>query len=403
MKIVSKVLLAHPGTQYSYHLAEQLHRLGLLYRFQTCFTIPRDGILNSLYKLMPAGSRQKFTTRIINLPADKVRSNPMLELKSFLALKRGESPESVFYRRNKAFQEGITDEDIMNSDIVIGFDTSSWTLAERCKKLNRCFILDVSIGHPVSKEKVYRNLFALYPEWKEQIQPKNDLLIVLENKEIELADTIVVPSQFVRNTYIDNGVNRAKIFVNPFGTDVQSFTLAPRQNEKPSFLFFGGLTARKGLPFLLKVWDTFIKKHPECTLILAGYGTLPEGYVLPEGVKNIGLVLPSDRQKVFDMADVFVFPSFFEGLAQVQIEASACGLPVIGSTQSGAEDLVEDSKSGFIINPGNDKDLFAAMEYFVTNPNRIKIMGSRSRDIAVEKFTWDAYGERWNYIINKQN
>jgi len=398
--MVPKVLLTHPGTQYSYHLAEQLERLGLLYQYQTGFTIANNGIISNIYKLLPHKYQRKLSTRIINIPANKTGINPGLEIRSLLNLKKGESSESVFYKRNKAFQEAISDKTIKKADVVIGFDTSSWILAERCKKLNKRFILDVSIGHPLSKEAVYNQLVKLYPEWQEQIQSKSDQLIALENKEIELADTIVVPSSFVRNTYIDNGINPDKIVVNPFGTNVATFTVVPHQNSNPCFLFFGGLTARKGLPFLLKVWDMLVKKHPACTLILAGYGILPKDCTLSAGVKNIGLVLPADRQKLFNMADVFVFPSFFEGLAQVQIEAAACGLPIIGSTQSGAGDLVEEGKSGFIIAPEDDKALFNAMEYFIINPEKIEIMGTSSREIASNSFTWDAYGDRWANIIN---
>ncbi|MBW4890087.1 glycosyltransferase family 4 protein [Mucilaginibacter sp. HMF5004] len=394
-----KVLLTHPGTQYSYHLAEQLERLGLLYKYVTSFTIPSDGVIKTVYNLLPKSVKRKLGTRLINIPACKVKQNPVLELKALIKIKQGETSEAAFYERNKAFQLAISDELIKEADIVIGFDTSSWILAERCKKLGKRFILDVSIGHPIAKESIYKQLADLYPEWLEQIKPKSDILIGLESQEIELADAIVVPSDFVRGTYVNNGVIPDKIIVNPFGTNVAAFNNVPHQYTSPSFLFFGGLTARKGLPFLLKVWADIIKKYPECTLILAGYGRLPDGTLLPENVKNLGIIAPAERQKIFDMADIFVFPSFFEGLAQVQIEAAACGLPVIGTTQSGATNLVAEGKSGFVIIPGDSTALFNAMEYFIQNPHQIKIMGACAREISLGNFTWDSYGDRWEKIL----
>ena len=399
MKRPLKVLLAHPGTQYSYHLAAQLDRLGLLYKYQTGFTIPADGAMHRLYALLPGKYKEKLSTRLIDIPADKVIQNPRLELQALKSLKKGNDGESVFYKRNKAFQEGISDKVLKAAEVVIGFDTSSWILAGRCKKLNKRFILDVSIGHPLSKEAVYKNLADLYPEWQQQIRPKSDFLISIENTEIELADTLVVPSSFVKQTYIENGVNSDKIVVNPFGTSVSLFNTVPHQNEHTCFLFFGGLTARKGLPFLLSVWKDFVKKYPDNSLILAGYGELPKTYTLPVGVKNIGVVAPANRQQVFNMADVFVFPSFFEGLAQVQLEAAACGLAVIGSTQSGAADLVEEGKSGFVVTPGDSQALFNAMEHFIKYPAEIKTMGDCSRQIALGNFTWEAYGRRWAEIV----
>ncbi len=195
--------------------------------------------------------------------------------------------------------------------------------------MNKKFILDVSIGHPDSKNEIYKILTVKYPNWLNEISFKKESLSQLERTEMELADLIVVPSNFVKRTYIKNGIDEKKIKINPFGTNVSHFVPSTKKIEKNgvSFLFFGALTARKGLPFLLETWERLHTVYPESTLTIAGFGKLPKEYMLPDGVCNIGAINPLMRLELYHNHHVFVFPSFFEGFAQVQIEAAACGLP----------------------------------------------------------------------------
>jgi len=399
-----KVFIAHPGTQYSYHLASQLERLGMLYKYSTGFTIPEKGFLYKIYKLSPPSIKQRVSGRIFKgVPPNKINQNLLIDWFYYQRAKLSKSPEHIFYKRNKSFQLAISDETIKNADVVIGFDTSSWILAERCKKLGKKFILDVSIGHPNSKEILYKKLAALYPQWVEHLTSKNKFLIDLERNEMELADKIVVPSEFVRETYIENGISENKITINPFGTNVSFFKPASKQIKRQGvrYLFFGSLTARKGLPFLLETWEDFYKNFPNTSLTIAGVGSLPINYRLPVGVQQIGKVVPDQRQELYSRADVFVFPSFFEGLALVQIEAAACGLPIIGTKNSGATEIITEGKEGFIIQQGNKDQLYNALKYFSQNPDAIELMGRRACNKVNEYFSWNAYGNRWGDILSK--
>ncbi len=154
------------------------------------------------------------------------------------------------------------------------------------------------------------------------------------------------------------------------------------------------------MPLLLKAWEKIDPNKAE--LIIAGFGTIPENVILQSNVHNFGLISKNNRPALYNKAHVFVFPSYFEGFAQVQIEAASSGLPVIGTYNSGAEELVEDGKEGFIVQAGDTGALCKAMNYFITNPSQIPVMGKAARAKA-EQFTWDAYGKRWCDIIDKVN
>jgi glycosyltransferase involved in cell wall biosynthesis len=95
---------------------------------------------------------------------------------------------------------------------------------------------------------------------------------------------------------------------------------------------------------------------------------------------------------------VFVFPSFFEGFAQVQVEAAACGLPIIGTQNSGAEEIIQDGYNGFIVEPGNIDQLVSAMRFFVKNREKLAVMSAKVRE-RIDFFSWNSYGNRWKAIL----
>ncbi len=392
-----KVLLIHPGTQYSHDLARQLYKNNLLYKFYTGFAFATGSIYHKLSDMVKPLKKRHLP----GVAGNKLIIKPINEFNALYKIRQGGDAEDIFFKRNEIFQQSISTDLLRSADVVIGYDTTCWITAERCKALGKPFILDASIGHPVSKERIYRQIAAAYPEWSNQIKPKKDLYINYEKQEMELATSIVVPSNFVKQTYTENGIDANKIIVNPFGTDIENFkpTVKSISADTPLvFLFFGSLNARKGLPLLLDAWKELAL--PNAELLLAGYESIPATVTIPDSVKVIGSVAKNKRSELFGNAHVFVFPSYYEGLAQVQIEAAASGLPVIGTANSGATEMVEHGRNGFIIEPGNKQQLIAAMRYFAENRSEIEKMGAAARIIA-EQFSWDNYGNRWKDIIEQ--
>jgi alpha-maltose-1-phosphate synthase len=399
-----KVNLVHPGTQHSFYLASQLERLNFLQNFYTSFAIPDNSLERLFYDLLPRSMKRKYAARILRgVSRKKVNLNLWLEYKTITNARKNEDKEKIFHERNKKFQLSILKKDLLKADVIIGYDTSSWIIGEECKKRNKKFILEVTTPHSKTKQEIDKGLIENYPGWTDTIQIKDENYIELEQREMELADLIVVPSQFVKDSYIQNNVPGEKIVINSFGTDVSN--LKPKQktgeNKTVTYLFFGSLTARKGLPFLLEVWKAFFETHKDASLLIAGYGILPKDYALPEGVTNLGIIAKSDKQSLFDKADVFVFPSFFEGLALVLVEAAACGLPIIGTKSAGVEELVTHGQEGLVISSASKEELSSAMKFFYFNRDKIKEMGKKAAEKVNTHFTWEAYGERWAEILNE--
>lgn len=139
-----------------------------------------------------------------------------------------------------------------------------------------------------------------------------------------------------------------------------------------------------------------------CCLI-CGEGELKAELQKTAAQKNITLVLPGyryDMPEIFKIADIFVFPSFHEGLPVSVIQAMANGLPIVCSNIRGNVDLIENGKGGFLCNPNSAEEFAAALSKLFNSPELCRQFGavnlenSQMYDVKnVEKETLEIYKE----------
>lgn len=399
-----KVLVAHPGTQYSFQLVKQLERHGLLYQFWTGIAIAENSWIGKLIKLLPGKLYKKISNRIIDkVPSGKIKTQVKLELKTLRRFGTDET-EKIIYERNKLFQEFIPDKALLESDIIIGFDTSSWILIERCKKLGKKFILDVSIAHPLSKKKVYDQIATVYPDWSFALKHKPDELISIEQQEMSKADHIVVASIFSRDTLTEHNIDKNKITVNPYGVDSNLFHPINKLNtsqKKIRFVFVGLVDARKGVPLLLEAWKTLEDYDVELTLI--GPITDDIKKLVTQNFPTViirGKLSFAEVIKILPMFDIMVFPSYFEGFGLVILEGMACGLPVITTKATCGPDVIANTEDGIVLDNISLNELSASMIFFAEKKIDLSKMSSLARKKA-DLFSWNAYGERWKKILKR--
>jgi alpha-maltose-1-phosphate synthase len=399
-----QVLLSHPGTQYSYHLAMQLQLRGRLTRFYTGFAIRNGSIVGRACDALPEFARNRLSARRLDgLPREKLRIQPLGELRYMLREQfAGLGTEMSLHRRNEEFQRSIPARDIRQSNVVVGFDTSSWLLARRVKQMNGKFVLDQSIGHPIEKEKIFRALRDRFPEWSITVPRKADAHIAEEMEEHTLADLVVVPSSFVGRTLTAQGVPEAKIRVIPFGTDLSCFHPAEtsRTPGPVVFLFVGSISARKGVPILLEAWRQMRASNAELWLVGPGAVRKCAAFDVRAPVRFLGRRSRSDVAELMRRADVLVFPSFFEGLAQVQLEALASGLPLISTIEAGAEDLIRNGQNGFLVPAGDVTALSERMLQVAADQDLITAM-RRTVIEARARLSWSVYGDRWVKVLDE--
>jgi glycosyltransferase involved in cell wall biosynthesis len=173
---------------------------------------------------------------------------------------------------------------------------------------------------------------------------------------MEEVDFVLSPSHFVTQSFLERGFLPDQIISSPYPVDLTRFTPSsePRPRSRPLTVVSTGLLClRKGTPYLLEAFRLVLKKYPNARLrliqvvhdnirpILARYSDLPIDWSPPMGHKDLAEYL---RQ-----ADIFVLPSLEEGLARTACEAMACGLPVILTPNTGANDFVQPGVNGEVV------------------------------------------------------
>lgn len=217
-------------------------------------------------------------------------------------------------------------------------------------------------------------------------------LLELERQAFRMADTLIVPSAFVKKELTLSGVGENKIIVVPFGVDVPASAVAPASPQKKDgidFCFMGNVNCRKGIQELLAAWSDDVFQNDRLHLC---------GRVFPEVHRYIGsatggrvitpgFIAPSTYLRD---CDVFVFPSWMEGSSKAVFEAMAHGLPVIVTHSTGS--VARDGVDGFVIEAGDATALRERMLWFKKHPDRLRRMGDSARQRA-KAFTWTAYAE----------
>ena len=147
---------------------------------------------------------------------------------------------------------------------------------------------------------------------------------------------------------------------------------------------------RKGVYDLIQAAEKIVGKNSKVKFILCGDGEIQK---VRELIEKKGLSknfeVPGwieDKEKYLKKADIFVLPTYHEGLPNAILEAMAAGLPVISTPVGGIPEAVQEGKNGFLINPGEVSRLQEKMLLLMGNLLLRKRMGKYSRKIAEDKF-----------------
>ena len=400
---VTKVLIAHPGTQHSHQLVRQFERLGVLHRYWTGICFPESKLVDLLRGILWGGAGNAISNRILrNVPGARIRCAPLNEIRAMYRLRSAQNSEKILFARNASFQEAVSEADFRACDVVVGFDTSSWRLAERAQAAGKRFILDYSTIPSQSKSRICDEVAMRYPEWAFNINRKADVHLDLERKELALASEVVVASSFAKQTLISNGVPEAKITVNPYGVDAGHFHNPGRssiESRALKFVFVGAVNALKGVPMLVDCLSSDEGKNFDFTII----GPVEESVRAAisrkaPNIKLLGKIAHAKLPSILSQYDVLVFPSYFEGFGLVILEAMSMGLAVVTTRNTCGPDVIEDGTDGLLIPAGDQGQLRSALARLNARPDAARQMGQRAV-LKVRKYSWDAYGDRWNSIL----
>ncbi|BBD58440.1 group 1 glycosyl transferase [Nostoc sp. HK-01] len=218
----------------------------------------------------------------------------------------------------------------------------------------------------------------------------------------------IVLSNTWKDFYMINlGLDSEKVFVLPNPTELP-MQIPQRLNvKKVTLIFCGRVGQRKGTFDLIRAFA----KLPETIktsskLLLAGDGELEQGQNLvdslnlTEHINFLGWVNSEKRNELLSSADVFILPSYNEGLPMAILEAMAWGLPVISTPVGGIAELVISDKNGFLVAPGDIEQLSQAMRSLIENEDLRRAMGELARETVIP-FDVREYCSQLSHIFTK--
>jgi phosphatidylinositol alpha-1,6-mannosyltransferase len=183
--------------------------------------------------------------------------------------------------------------------------------------------------------------------------------------------------------------------------------------NKKVIVSVGRLVHRKGQDVLIEAMPEIIKSIDDVHLLLIGEG--PYKQELEKRIKNLGLanrvtfvgrVQYADLPRYICVGDVFAMPSRsrlagleVEGLGIVYLEASACGLPVIGGISGGAPDAVLQGETGFSVDGRSAHEVAEAIVRVLTDKELAQRLGTRGRQWVIEQWQWQIWSERFNQLL----
>jgi glycosyltransferase involved in cell wall biosynthesis len=270
-------------------------------------------------------------------------------------------------------------------------DCSLWQFQE-AKRLGKACIYDMPIGYYSAWERTEADLARQFVDWLPSGGLPSNRYVRPQQKqqEMELADLVLVPSSFVANTIRAFHPNKA-LALAPYGVDLEFWQPRPHNtgSEILRFIYAGQILLRKGIPSLLQAWENAGLRSAELLLVGSWRLSKNKKVSLPRGVVYVPACSSEALRDLYRRADVFVFPSFFEGFALALLEAMACGLPAIASAATGGGDILT-AESGRVLPVGDMESLIDALRWFDQNRDRLPAMGRAARKQA-ELCTWKRY------------
>jgi colanic acid/amylovoran biosynthesis glycosyltransferase len=177
-----------------------------------------------------------------------------------------------------------------------------------------------------------------------------------------------------------------KLHIVHCGVDLQRLVPVTHQPHRKRLLYTGRLSGAKGLPILFHALQQLVPRHPDLVLTLVGDGpdrialeTLAVELNLTPYLKFVGYQSQDAVCQFLHNSDLFVLPSFSEGLPVALMEALAAGVPVIATAIAGISELVEDGINGYLIPPGAVEPLAQRLEQLLDDANLRQEMGGAGR------------------------
>jgi glycosyltransferase involved in cell wall biosynthesis len=370
-----KITVSVFGRYHAFDLAQQLYKRGYLSKLITSYP--------------------KFLTREYEIPDYKVKSIFLCEITRrgwstcAQVTKTKYNPQFLLH---EFFDRSANSHIPIDTDIFIGWSSFSERGFIKAKQNGATVVVERGSAHIEYQRDILEEEYLMH---NAQADLPDQRIVEKEKREYELADYICLPSRFAKSTFLEKKFLDSKLITIPYGVNLENFYLTTRPDDKFRIIYVGAMTLQKGVHYLLRAFTEL--NLPNAELWLVGAKTLeiePFFAKYSDHFVYFGHVRQAELPSYYAKCSLFTICSVQDGLAMVQMQAMACGLPVICTSNVGGEELITNGQEGFVI-PIRDLDsLKNRIIFFYENRDACIEMGIAARNRVAEGFSWDTYGDR---------
>lgn len=391
-----KIIISHPhGNPNTIKVASLLDKLNLLDSFWTTIAFPfRFFFFNKRYF-------NEISFKKIKIHFLKELFRHFFKILNLKNLYFFEDSYFSVYSIYKDFDIKVSKyliKNLKNIDIVYSYEDCALNTFQIAKNNGIKTVYDLTSPYWLLKKKILDDEIILQPEWKLSSTEINSFAKCLnKDKEISLADQIVVASNFSAKSLEYYNKKKLNIKIIPYGSPKQiTDQINVRKiNEKLKIIFAGRIVLSKGIQYLIQILNEI-----DLPWELEIAGSIPEK---PEETsKKLFLFLKDPRCKFLGQisndkllqrmrnSHVFIFPSLYEGFGQVLLEAISCGLPIITTENTGGPDFIKNSVNGFITPIRDTKKTIDILQCLYDNEKLRQFISEKALETAV-KCNWASY------------
>ena len=210
-------------------------------------------------------------------------------------------------------------------------------------------------------------------------------------------DCIHTVSNATKNDIQKIGIKKPVCIIPNCIQDEEQVTIDPKTNQ---FVYLGRLVFYKNVEVILQAFKIVAKEFPDGKLIIAGDGPHKESLQeltnkldINDNVTFAGYVAPQQKTKLLAESNALLFPSLIEGFGLVILESFQQKRSVMVSNIPPMSDIVENNKTGLVIDPHNEKRWADAIIRLIKNPQESEIMGKNGNEILRTKYTQKLFYE----------
>ncbi len=390
------ILVAHPfGNANVRAVLEALQRNSLLAKYITTVGWPNESLLSGV-----------FARRGYELPRGRIQGHPVREivrllsaslgLRSVIRHERGwASIDRVWQSLDEKAASYLCSHKVQDEiTAAYAYEDCALQIFEAANDLKVRRVYDLPIAYWETAQSLLQEEARRYPDWELTLGATRDSAEKLARKtrELELAELVVCPSNFVLDSLPAKYRAAKRAVVVPFGSP-PTLPNETKTSDRLRILFAGAMTQRKGLADLFAAMKLVDSDKVE--LVVMGSLLQSLGWYR-EKFSHFTYEAPrphADVLRLMQRCDVFVLPSIVEGRALVQQEAMACALPVIATRNAGADDLIRDGETGFVIPIRSPEAIAEKITWCAAHREQLALMGMAAQK-NVSALTWGGYGEQ---------